>query len=111
MSLSSPGQAASDSTAVDSTVSSSPALSTTAANTVLQIDAQAVKSILQDNRNHLISQNMLEKGHSKKEAELETDTLLSLIDLLDNAKLKLSFHQSATLEISASFRENAKEAP
>ena len=111
VSLSSPGQAASDSTAVDSTVSSSPALSTAAANTVLQIDAQAVKSILKDNRNHLISQNMLEKGHSKKEAELETDTLLSLIDLLDNAKLKLSFHQSATLEISASFREDAKEAP
>ena len=54
---------------------------------------------------------MLEKGHSKKEAELETDTLLSLIDLLDNAKLRLSFQQSATLEISAAFRENAKEAP
>ncbi len=111
VSLSSPGQTTSDSSAAGSTVSSSPALSTTAANTVLQIDAQAVKSILQDNRNHLISQNMLEKGHSKKEAELETDTLLSLVDLLDNAKLKLSFHQSATLEISASFRENSKEAP
>ncbi len=105
------GSTASGSTVADSTPSSSSGLSTTAANTVLQIDAQAVKSILQDNRNHLISQNMLEKGHSKKEAEQETDTLLSLVDLLDNAKLKLSFHQSATLEISASFRENSKEAP
>lgn len=111
LSLSSLVQSTSGSTTTNSTVSSSPASTTTAANTVLQIDAQAVRSILQDNRNHLISQNMLEKGHSKKEAELETDTLLSLLDLLDNAKLKLSFHQSATLEISASFRENSKESP
>ncbi len=111
VSLSSPVQTAAGSTAAGSIVSGSPALSTTAANTVLQIDAQAVKSILQDNRNHLISQNMLEKGHSKKEAEQETDMLLSLVDLLDYAKLKLSFQQSATLEISASFRENSKEAP
>ncbi|MFO0942872.1 MAG: hypothetical protein U0930_19210 [Pirellulales bacterium] len=83
----------------------------TGANTVLQVDAQAVKSILQDNRNHLISQNMLEKGHSKKEAEQEIDTLLLLVDLLENAKLKLSFHQSATLDISASLRDNLKELP
>lgn len=111
VSLSSPGQTISNSSAADSTASGSPAMNAPAANTVLQIDAQAVKSILQDNRNHLISQNMLEKGHSKKEAELEIDTLLSLIDLLDNAKLQSSFHQAATLEISAAFRENSKETP
>lgn len=87
------------------------AAGSTGANTVLQIDAQAVKSILQDNRNHLISQNMLEKGHSKKEAEQEIDTLLLLVDLLENAKLKLSFHQSATLEISAKLRDDLRELP
>ncbi len=87
------------------------AAGSTGANTVLQIDAQAVKSILQDNRNHLISQNMLEKGHSKKEAEQEIDTLLLLVDLLENAKLKLSFHQSATLDISAKLRDDLRELP
>ncbi len=41
----------------------------TKTNTLVDLDVQALKQILLDNRRQLVSQNVLEKGHSRKDAE------------------------------------------
>jgi hypothetical protein len=68
-------------------------------NTLLEIDAQALRESLVDNRKQLIAQNILEKGHSQEEAEAEIDTLLSLLNLLDRFRVQLAFEQQATLDL------------
>jgi hypothetical protein len=59
-------------------------------NTLIQANFGAVRESLRDNREHLISQNMLEKGHSRAAAEGEIDTLLDLMTLVDSAKVQLN---------------------
>jgi hypothetical protein len=60
-------------------------------NTRMAIDFAAVKRILESNRKQLISQNMLEKGQSKAEAEKEVDTLLGVMSLLRTGMGSLRF--------------------
>jgi len=69
-------------------------------NSFLTIDGQALKSVLESNRSQLEAQNMLEKGHSKKEAEQEIGILLSLLSIIQSASLDLDFTQQADLKVT-----------
>ena len=52
-------------------------------------------------REALLAQNMLEKGHTRKEAEKEIDTLLVLLKLLDEVALTLQQNdKSLTLQVN-----------
>lgn len=60
------------------------------ANTNLTLDAGGLRRILEDNLSQLVAQNMLEKGHTRDEAEKEIGTLLSLLGMFKNASAKLA---------------------
>ena len=64
-----------------------------------------MQNALEANRRQLVSQNMLEKGHTKLEAEKETDTLISLLSLLRTGTAALRFddhvHLQFDLEINS----------
>ena len=68
-------------------------------NTTVNINFAALKNILELNRMQLISQNMLEKGHSRLEAEKEIDTLVSLISLLRSGTAALRFDDHVQLQL------------
>ena len=59
------------------------------AHTLASVDLTGVGNILQVNREHLVRQNMLEKGHSKAQAELETDLFLKVLSYLGRARLTM----------------------
>lgn len=61
-----------------------------AANTAVALDAAVLRSVLTDNREQLISQNMLEEGHTRDEAETQIDLLLTLLGHVNSGSLSLS---------------------
>ncbi len=72
------------------------------AHTLASVDLHAVGDILKANREHLVRQNMLEKGHSKAQAELETDLFLKVLSYLGQARLMMDSRQGrahASLEL------------
>ena len=87
--------------AVSKTPSGDASAASTHANTLIDMDVQALKQILLDNRRQLVSQNVLEKGHSRKDAEKEIDMLLSILELFDRSSLSLSFANNVRLEMTA----------
>lgn len=82
--------------------SASPAPST-AKNTILNVQATALREALEANRKLMVSQNMVENGHSKSEAETEVGLLLAVLKMLDQMTVDLSFVDKATLETSLHF--------
>ncbi len=58
-------------------------------NTVAKADVTSLERILHDNREQLIAQNMLEKGHDRSDAEGEIDGLLTLLSFFQDAHLQL----------------------
>ena len=66
-------------------------------NTLLRVDFGALQQALAANRKQLIAQNMLEKGHSRTEAEKEIDTLISLLSLLKTGNAALRFGDQVKL--------------
>lgn len=74
-------------------------------NTILKVNIKSLQNSLEANRSQLVSQNMLGKGHSKLEAEKETDTLISLLSLLRTGTAALRFddhvHLQFDLEINS----------
>jgi hypothetical protein len=60
-------------------------------HTKLQIDAKQVRKILEANREQLIAQNMLEKGHNRDEAESEINNLFLFSRLVESINLALRF--------------------
>lgn len=73
-------------------------------NTALTIDAASLAAILTDNRELLITQNMLSDGHTRQEAETAIGTLLGIIHRLDRFALRLvdeptALSLEATLDI------------
>ncbi len=58
-------------------------------NTSAAINLRILHDILKDNRAQLISQNMLEKGHDKPQAEREVKLLLAALTWLHQATLQL----------------------
>lgn len=73
-------------------------------HTVMTIDTMQVKRLLNDNRDQLISQNMLEKGNSKVAASREIETLLSLLSLIERIDARLVFDPRADLEMEIRFQ-------
>lgn len=69
-------------------------------NTLLELDAAAIRKALELNKSHLISQNMLEKGHSKKEAEDEIEMLMKILGLFRKGNLSLEYSDQAVLDVS-----------
>jgi hypothetical protein len=62
-----------------------------------------LRDILADNQEQLIAQNMLEKGHSRDEAEQEIGVLLELLQWVDRLGLRLETTPSeirASVELS-----------
>lgn len=72
------------------------------AHTLASVDLMRVGKILQANREHLVRQNMLEKGNSKSQAELETDLFLKVLSYLGQSRLTMDTRQGrahASLEL------------
>ncbi|MCA9064836.1 MAG: hypothetical protein KDA96_17310, partial [Planctomycetaceae bacterium] len=65
-------------------------------NTHAQLNADALQLILSDNREQLVSQNMLSEGHTREEAETAIDLLLQVVGYFQDARLSLS-HDQQTL--------------
>jgi hypothetical protein len=72
-------------------------------NTVLETDNQVLQSILTDNREPLIAQNMLQQGHDRAAAEKNIDLVLAIVKHFDKSSLKLHA-DSGKLELSLDVR-------
>lgn len=68
-------------------------------NTRLTVDFDALKRILEANRAQLISQNMLEKGHTKDEAEKEYENFLGVMSLIRTGTGSLRFDDFVRLNL------------
>ena len=71
-------------------------------HTLAEVDGAPLRAILLANQEHLVQKNMLEKGHTRQQAEHEVSMLLTLLDCLDRAALALGreyAQPSATLEL------------
>jgi hypothetical protein len=70
-------------------------------NSQLTVHSATLHGVLDDNRTHLIAQNMLKEGNSREEAQREIQTLLDLLTLIEDASVALNAQQSA---LDLSFR-------
>jgi hypothetical protein len=61
----------------------------TGVNTNVTINAATVGDALEDNREQLISQNMLQEGHSREEAEAAIDLLFRVVRYFKGAGVSL----------------------
>jgi hypothetical protein len=84
---------------VSTDVKLQPSETAPADNTNLTVDFAAIKRVLESNRTQLVSQNILEKGHSKAEAEKEIETLLSILSLLRTGTGSLRFDDHVRLNL------------
>lgn len=70
-------------------------------NTRMTIDSDVLRRVLQDNREALIAQNMLEKGHAREAAEKEIGALFTLMKLMGDVAVELSTGDNRlSLEVS-----------
>lgn len=89
--VSSTSRLASELIELASAAKSPPAAATAAFdNTRINFSAPVLKDILQDNRKQLVAQNQLREGHTKEQAEKETDSLLSLLGAVKDLSARLS---------------------
>ena len=84
---------------VSTDVKLQPSETAPADNTNLTVDFAAIKRVLESNRTQLVSQNILEKGHSKAEAEKEIETLLSILALFRTGTGSLRFDDHVRLNL------------
>ncbi len=71
-------------------------------HSLLEIDGAGAASALAANRETLIRGDMVKKGRSRPEAEAGIDMLITLVKLLDQAKLSIGTHDNLTqLELEA----------
>ncbi|MCC6508975.1 MAG: hypothetical protein IT423_07700 [Pirellulaceae bacterium] len=68
-------------------------------NTRLHIDGALITQSLAANRDQLISQNMVEKGHTQSEAAQEIDVLLRITELVKDLKVRLDVSQAMMLDV------------
>jgi hypothetical protein len=73
-------------------------------HTEFVISAESVQQALEANRDSLIAQNMLEKGHSRVEAVKEIDTLMGILELLDQFKLEMAFKERSEIKLRVNYR-------
>ena len=60
-----------------------------ARHSLAEVDGAPLRAILLANREHLVQKNMVEKGHTRQQAEHEIKVLLTLLDYLDQAELAI----------------------
>lgn len=87
------------------------AFETSPLNTNIELDIAMIREVLQDNRDQLIAQNMLENGHSKKEAQGEVDLLLGLLQLFGKASGQLSFDERVHLKLKVNLANASNGDP
>jgi hypothetical protein len=76
-----------------------------AENTRIEADGIIAAELLRLNREQLVSQNMLEKGHDRAAAEKEVDSLLTLVDFIRNATIRL-FPNDKTVRLEVELKTN-----
>lgn len=59
-------------------------------NTHLQLKGGVLKQVLNDNRGQLVSQNMLENGNSREEAEFTINLLLEIVGYFEDASASIN---------------------
>ena len=64
--------------------------STPGVNSAIAINGKAVQAILAENRDSLIAQNMIEKGHDRAAGEKEIDGLLKALTLIEESSARLT---------------------
>ena len=91
---------------MDSAQSASPQASSDS-NTHIAVDGPSVHKILELNRDTLIAQNMLEKGQSLEQSELEIDTLLQLLALVKDVEFDFEVgDQTMAFQLEMRFTPN-----
>ncbi len=76
-------------------------------NTALDLQSAAIREALNDNREQLISQNMLSEGHFREEAEAAIDLLLEAVRCIKGAGFTLSREDALlTLKLNVTVNEN-----
>jgi Protein of unknown function (DUF3352) len=76
-------------------------------NSLVELDGGQLASILNANRENLVQNNMLEKGHTQEQAGRETDLLLTLVKLVGKTKLEIGTREGQTkanLEVQLKLR-------
>jgi hypothetical protein len=74
-------------------------------NTLIEIDACGAAALIKDDREQLIAQNMLEKGHDRAAAEKDVDGLYSIVDYFRSATLRLTpGEKSMKLEVDVKLK-------
>lgn len=58
-------------------------------NTLVTANLRALREVLDDNKSHLIAQNVLQEGNTREEAEQEISTLLTILGMIDRAFVRL----------------------
>jgi hypothetical protein len=79
------------------------------ANGVLELNGAALRASLEANRENLVRKNMVEKGHTREQAEAETFFFLLALGFLDHASLTLnraSGHPQAELRLKLQAPKN-----
>ena len=75
-------------------------------NAAIRLNVQGVRQALTENRRHLVAQNMVAKGHDRKAAEKEIDTLLYYVGLVRDVSLQLATEKkSLRLDLSVRFAQ------
>lgn len=64
-------------------------------NTAMKISPAVLRELVDDNRNHLIAQNMIKEGHTREEAEKEIEKLVMALTWLGDVWLELKTEQSS----------------
>lgn len=81
-------------------------------NTHIEIDIQQLQTVLDDNRSHLIAQNILKEGHSQDTAEQQVETFLNALNLFDSLLFRLSSNeQSLNFSTELRFAQPADAVP
>jgi hypothetical protein len=82
-------------------------------NVDLAISASSLQAVLRDNRETLVSQNQLEKGHTLEQAEAEVGMLFHLLNMFRSADAQLKAVDGAMmLDAALHFADpNAPETP
>lgn len=78
------------------------------ANTTVTLDIASIASLLFENRETLITNNVLEKGHSRQQAEEEVDLLFHALGLFKELRASLSFQESTDLSIELDIQSEVK---
>ncbi|MCY2993549.1 MAG: DUF3352 domain-containing protein [Planctomycetota bacterium] len=65
-------------------------------NSLVELEGDQLASILTANRENLVRNNMLEKGHAQEQAGREIDLLLTLVKLVGKTKLEIGTRDGQT---------------